>query len=152
MSRAKIEAAFPRLKRVQYSLTSPESPHYNCIAWAVGDTHRWWWPDPRPFAFWPPSAPLEEELHAFIIAFETLGYVTCADGDTVAGYEKVAIFADSQSKPKHAAKQLPNGKWSSKLGTHEDISHSVYGLEGGNYGDVVQYLRREISQPATPQG
>ncbi len=150
MSRAKIEAAFPRLKRVQYSLTSAESPAYNCIAWAVGDTRRWWWPDPRPFAFWPPSAPLEEELAAFTTAFGTLGYVTCVDGALEAGYEKVAIFADSQGKPKHAARQLPNGKWSSKLGKHEDISHSVYGLEGGTYGDVVQYLRRKIPSATPP--
>ena len=143
MSRAKIISAFPRLKRIAFALTSPVDPQYNCIAWAAGETERVWWPAPPPFAFWPPGVPLKEELQAFVSAFATLGYSPCADGSLEDEYEKVAIFVDKNGKPTHAARQLFTGTWTSKLGKGgEDISHSVYGLEAGFYGDVAQYMRR----------
>ena len=41
-----IEAAFPALVGTGYFVTSPATPEYNCIAWAAGETDRWWWPDP----------------------------------------------------------------------------------------------------------
>ena len=79
--------------------------------------------------------------------FGTLGYVPCPDGSLERGYEKVALFTDLQGKPTHAARQLPNGSWTSKLGTYEDISHGIYGLEGSQYGDVAQYLKRQSPNP-----
>jgi hypothetical protein len=92
--------------------------------------------------------PRKEDLPTFIAAFATLGYAACADGALEPGFEKVALFVDAQGKPKHAAKQLPNGKWSSKLGLEEDISHILWGLEDAEYGNVVQYLKRKI--PSSP--
>jgi hypothetical protein len=84
----------------------------------------------------------EETLAAFVAAFATLGYVPCADDKVEPSFAKIALFTDPQGKPTHAAKQLPDGKWSSKLGTLEDISHTIYGLEGPPYGSAVQYLKR----------
>jgi hypothetical protein len=89
--------------------------------------------------------PRREDLPTFIAAFATLGYAVCPDGELESGFEKVALFADAHGRPKHAAKQLPNGKWSSKLGLEEDISHILWGLEGADYGNVVQYLKRQIA-------
>lgn len=146
MSRARIQRSFPRLKPTSYFLTSPEASDYNCIAWAAGDTGRWWWPDPAPLAYWPPGVPRQLRVDAFIAAFATLGYEPCSDGGLERGFEKVALFADANGEPKHAARQLPSGRWSSKLGPWEDISHSIYGLEGAQYGDVVQYMRRRTSR------
>ena len=152
MSRTKIQAEFPRLKTAAFFLTSPPSPYYNCIAWAADDTARWWWPvhGPHREAYWPPNIDRTEHVAAFVAAFATLGYELCTDGTVERGFEKVALFADAQGKPQHAAKQLPNGKWSSKLGVHEDISHMLYGLEGGQYGTVVQYLKRKTPPPVGP--
>ena len=81
-------------------------------------------------------------MDSFIEAFESLGYEDCVDATPEAGFEKVAIFADSNGKPTHAARQLPNGSWTSKLGNWEDIRHTIYGLEGGQYGDATRFLRR----------
>ncbi|MGH7614770.1 MAG: DUF7689 domain-containing protein [Gemmatimonadales bacterium] len=135
---------------MQFFLTSPESPEYNCVAWAANDTSRWWWPvhGPHREAYWPPDVARKEEIPAFIAAFAKLGYEPCPDGAAERGFEKVALFADAQGKPRHVARQLPNGTWSSKLGVHEDISHIVFGLEGGPYGTVVQYLKRK--KPSEP--
>jgi len=57
--------------------------------------------------------------------------------------EKVAIFADAQGAPTHAARQLESGAWTSKCGTLEDIEHnSLANLEGGAYGKAVLFLER----------
>lgn len=44
------------------------------------------------------------------------------------------------------ARQLPTGRWTSKLGGSEDIEHaSPTELEGDMYGTVVLYMRKPIS-------
>ena len=74
--------------------------------------------------------------------FATLGYESCAGPEVEAGFDKVALFADARGEPTHAALQVDARWWTSKLGWEEDIQHTLYGMEGGFYGDVVQYLRR----------
>ena len=144
VSRATITAAFPRLKRHSLLLTSPPTPAYNCIGWAAEDPARFWWPDPQGFAYWPAGVSRTEEIPSFVAAFALLGYAPCADGSHERQYQKLAIFADQNGKPTHMARQLKNGQWTSKLGREEDIAHSIYGLESGRYGNVVQYLKRPI--------
>ena len=69
-----IEARFPGLRTSPFRVTSPATRGYNCIAWAAGDTNRWWWPDPEDDAsFWPPGVAPEETISAFTAAFATLG-------------------------------------------------------------------------------
>ena len=95
MSRAKIQAEFPRLKTAAFFLTSPPSPDYNCIAWAADDTDRWWWPvhGPHRVAYWPPNVDRREDVAAFVAAFATIRYEPCANGTPERGFEKVALFA-----------------------------------------------------------
>jgi hypothetical protein len=58
------------------------------------------------------------------------------------GFEKIAIYVLDE-KPQHAARQLPNGKWTSKLGQYEDIEHNALeGLEGSIYGYVACVMKR----------
>jgi hypothetical protein len=135
---------FPDLARTGYQITSPMDPTYNCIAWAVGDTARWWWPDPGGFDYWPPGVPRDRTLDVFLRAFATAGFVPCSDGLPEQGWVKVALYA-SHEGPTHAARLLANGRWTSKLGPDEDIEHDLAGLVGALYGSVVQFLRR----PAT---
>lgn len=137
-----LERAFPNLARSGYSLTSPASPDYNCIAWAIGETERWWWPN--PFAYWPPAVPTEETLEAFTRAFAAAGFAPCDHPNLEQGFEKVAIYSDATGKPTHAARQLPSGQWSSKLGRGEDIEHDLAGLMGAAYGSVAKILKRPI--------
>jgi hypothetical protein len=59
------------------------------------------------------------------------------------GFEKIALYA-LEGHPKHAARQLPDGAWSSKLGKYIDIAHSLNGLEGTVYGQVVGFLKRRL--------
>jgi hypothetical protein len=132
----RIEQVFPGLSGSGYQLTSPEDDHYNCIAWAAGDTGHWWWPDEpdRPdSAHWPVGVPRVETLDAFREAFVTPGYTVCEDEQPEPGYEKIALFARFGA-PKHAARQLPTGRWTSKLGPMQDIEHALHDLSGQLYG------------------
>jgi hypothetical protein len=145
---AKLERLFPRLVSEGYTLTSDASSRYNCIAWAATDVRRWWWPDvigiQSGVCFWPAGAPVTETLDAFIQAFQTLGYHPCADDEYEPGFEKIAIYVGAVGRPTHAARQLANGRWTSKLGSEDDIEHTLDGLVGGLYGRVAQVLRRAV--------
>jgi hypothetical protein len=39
-----LESFFPKLSEFGYEVTSPDPDAYNRIAWAAGETERWWWP------------------------------------------------------------------------------------------------------------
>ncbi len=138
-----LEQVFPRLVGSQYRLTSPKSEVYNCIAWAAGDPACWWWPEADDFEgiYWPPGVPRLETIPAFREVFETLGYTVYDQEQPESGFEKIALFAHDQL-PTHAARQLPSGKWTSKLGPMEDIEHDLHDLEGDAYGSVVLIMKR----------
>jgi hypothetical protein len=121
---------------------------YNCIAWAVGKTDQWWWPSDVPGAFWPKGLPKElpeqETIENFIKAFETEGYAVCDHGHFENGFEKVAIFVDNHGTPAHAARLLPSGAWTSKMGKGEDIEHdTLHVVEGKGYGTAKVFLKRK---------
>jgi hypothetical protein len=137
----RLLALFPNLAIEGYLVTSPPDLNYNCIAWAAGETHRPWW---QGRFYWPAGVPCDETIDAFLQAYQTLGYIPCADGTLEAGFEKIALYALS-GVPKHAARQLPSGRWSSKLGSAEDIEHDLDGLVGVLYGAAVQFLKRPLA-------
>jgi hypothetical protein len=144
-----IETLFPSLRNSLFQITSPAARDYNCIAWAAGDTTRWWWPAPdTDVAYWPAGVDLEETLDAFVAAFATLGYAPCADEESEPGYQKVALFAMALV-PTHAARQLPSGRWTSKLGLREDIEHDLQAVSGDVYGKVVMLLKRPHSSASS---
>jgi hypothetical protein len=146
-----LEEMFPKLAGSDYRATSPRDEGYNCIAWAAGDAHLWWWPGQDVTKeYWPPGVPRERTQGAFIAAFAFLGYTICEGDDLEAGYEKVALFADADGRPTHAARQLPSGLWSSKLGKAEDIEHRLHDLEGTLYGLVVLILKRPVPPSTAP--
>ena len=79
-----------------------------------------------------------------MIAYRTLGYEPCDNPAFELGFEKIAIYL-KDGVPKHASRQLPNGRWSSKLGSAELIEHDFDALEGEIYGEIRQVLKRPLS-------
>jgi hypothetical protein len=145
----RIEQTFPALHDSGYRLTSPKDDRYNCIAWAAGDVSNWWWPDEPDLpdsAHWPPGVARVETLDAFRQAFATLGYNVAADDRPEPGQEKIALFALG-ALPTHAARQLANGRWTSKLGPMEDIEHELHDLTGLVYGSVALVMKRLLTEP-----
>jgi hypothetical protein len=140
-----LELLFPGLRNTPYRLMSPHTHTYNCIAWAAGDDANWWWPTNGPGdvpRYWPADTPREETLASFIAAFATLGFAVCDSELLEAGIERIALFVNSHGVPTHAARQLPTGLWTSKLGASEDIEHELHALEGDIYGTVAQLFKR----------
>ena len=146
-----LEPFFPQLQSTGYSITSPATPVYNCIAWAAGVTDDWWWPDPMGVSAWPLTVPRMETMEAFLMAFESLGYSRCDDAALEPGFEKVALYA-LDGVPTHAARQLPSGRWTSKCGELEDIEHMLDGLTGTWYGTVAHFLKRSVPSAGAAPG
>src|SRR5262249_20614921 len=140
----RLEDIFPGLREANYRVTSPPEKRYNCIAWAAGDQSEWWWPVPVGPYYWPKSVPRVVTLEAFHEAFATLGYVVCEQTEYEPEFEKIAIYATADRVPQHAARQLPGGRWTSKLGRMEDIEHALSDLEGAVYGSVVLIMKRPL--------
>jgi hypothetical protein len=142
-------ADFPNLRTHYYQVTSPRTPVYNCIAWAAGDSKKRWWPAPAHGYWWPPGIALSDSVASFIAAFETIGYVPCGLEAVEFGFTKVVLYATNGSV-KHAARQLPNGLWWSKMGAEEDLVHVLGAVAGPSYGFPVQFLRRPIPEAVPP--
>lgn len=134
-----VDENFPRLTPDNHRVTSPAMIDYNCIAWAAGDTERWW----QPGVFWPIESPPDEYgIGILEAALASLGFEACNEEGPDPGFEKIAIYGNNLFYT-HAARQLSNGKWTSKLGKLEDIEHDTPDVvAGGVYGEVVGIMRR----------
>jgi len=132
-------------RRRMFVETSPATPCYNCLAWAAGEDNRWWEPDVLGLYYWPPGAPREISLSAFVAAFVSIGYVECEGDELEEGFQKIAIYAHPNGTPTHAARQLSDGRWTSKLGEYIDIEHDTHAdyPMGCNYGTVRIVVRRQ---------
>jgi hypothetical protein len=147
---------FPQLKTLGFRRTS-EPADYNCIAFAVGDLDKWWWPSGREDEYWPLPIPDKVTLQTFVDGFAAVGYLRCSNAEPEVGLDKIALYAVDEENVKHAAK-LPAGQqqWQSKLGPAEDIEHSLPGLEGPCYGRVIAYFGKRLNAtsqqvPAAPK-
>jgi sulfite reductase alpha subunit-like flavoprotein len=131
----------------------------------MGESHRWWYPPESTHGrFWPSSlasssshwpagifaAPL---IGLFQKAFETKNYSQCTGPAREQGIEKIAIYGYETGEARHAARQLANGSWTSKMGHSVDIEHeTLEALEGAFYGKVRVYMARSETGdcPETP--
>ena len=139
-----LENDYPNLKSTDYQVTSPDTIDYNCVAWAMGETDTWWWPIPEDESYWLTNVPSQETLEAFIQVFTVVGYQVCFTATYETNFQKIAIYVLNE-KPTHVARQLDDGKWTSKLGSNEDIiHHELEGLEGEKYGKVTTIMKRQI--------
>ena len=130
---------FPRLTEHNHRVTSPATVDYNCIAWSAQDVEHWW----QPGVHWPVAVPNDEYgIGILERAFLSLGFEDCNDGSLESEFEKVALYGNSFFYT-HSARQLPSGKWTSKLGRLEDIEHETPDdVAGGVYGEVAQFMKR----------
>ncbi len=138
-----LAGLFPNVSNDNHQVTSKRTPAYNCIAWAAGMDNVWW--DPAPGYTWPDSATRDYTYAALVSAYEAIGFVQCDNENVEPSFEKIALYGSAGSWT-HAARQLPTGKWTSKLGRAEDIEHSCPAdLCGAEYGVVICVMRRQLS-------
>jgi hypothetical protein len=142
------ESEFPHLGVWEcHSPRTPQGgshPRYNCWAFAAGENTRRWEPDPSNQYYWP-SSTREYTVPAFTDAYQTRGYELCADALPDLSCEKIAIYATADGIVRHAARQLSDGRWISKLGDEEDIVHETpESLNSTVYGQPVCFMKREL--------
>lgn len=134
---------FPNSLIEPFLITSPQTNYYNCIAWAFGDNTKWYWPE--GFSYWPPDIRREVDIAAFIELYELAGYQVCENPNFEPGLEKIAIFALNDGTPTHAAKQLNNGNWTSKMGEWHDVEHTLNSMnDSAPYGNALVFMSRII--------
>jgi hypothetical protein len=112
----------------------------------MNDTSTKWWPIPieeAPEYYWPEGARRDDSIDAFIDGFGQEGFHACEDADLEEGFDKIAVYASGNNSPQHVARQLPSGRWTSKLGPDEDIEHgSLSDLQASRYGYPVLFMRK----------
>lgn len=77
-----------------------------------------------------------------------MDFQECDDYDLEEDYEKIALYAllsdDGRLVPTHAARQLENGHWTSKMGEDVDIIHrEIYDVSGPAYGNPIKFMKRK---------
>lgn len=134
-----LEEDFPGLRNGEYRITSPVDLRYNCFAWVLGENHRWW--EPSADGYWPENADEGFGVESFASLLKQMGFAPCENRDLESGATKIALFA-ADGEITHAARQLENGRWTSKLGSDVDIEHNLLAIEGRILGQVVACFRR----------
>ena len=138
-----LRSRFPFITVFNSRPTSSETNEYNCIAWAYGRNDAWFEPDPWRLYFWPISH-REYYVDAYEELFSSIGYSLCTDASKEDGFLKIVLYVDKEGRPTHAARQLPTGKWTSKLGEEYDIEHdSLEVLNGPAYGTAEIFMKRK---------
>jgi hypothetical protein len=144
---------FPHLR--DWIKTSEPTQDYNCVAHACDDNTRWWDPLPPGGYYWPDpkiGRDLEYTVDRYVALFEYRGYERCAGGEHIVGKDKIVIYADSHGIFEHVAKQLPNGKWTSKIDIREDITHDTpHALSDGGYGKPVVYMEKKVTKDSSSE-
>lgn len=139
-----LTAAFPKLESEGFEIVGEPTTEYNCIAYAAGDTTEWWWPNGT--GYWPPWATLDNRMESLKEAFVGIGYELCDDAYAEAGYQKVALY-EIEGRFQHAALQMFNGTWRSKMGEGPVIEHSnPESLSGEVYGHATVFMRRAVNE------
>jgi hypothetical protein len=136
---------------VEITITSSSTVDYNCFAWAASKDDEWWDPNPMKEGYWPPDVLRQETLQSYIAAYQTIDYEICDGEDFEEGFEKIAIYVNDIGKPAHAARQLPGGEWTSKIGVWEDVKHEfsekfIFEIRGKtiDYGKIAAVMRKKI--------
>lgn len=109
---------------------------------------------PEPGYYWPPGALRvndNDNIDALKRAFAQIGFEECATGDWEPGYRKVALYVTANDDWSHAAIQVQDGQWQSKLGNSFDIQHKTpQCLEGPAYGTVACFMRSRTAPVPNP--
>jgi hypothetical protein len=131
-----INNNFPNLTN-EFTYSSLKNGDYNCIAWIEKNEEDW-------IQFYDEFGRLIKNPERYIHHFSQLGYAPTNNGNLETGKQKIAIYiASSSNRFKHVARQLEDGRWTSKLGEWEDIEHNTAeNLLGGSYGDILKFMEK----------
>lgn len=135
------KAFFPNLNLQTAKETSFSTRCYNCIAWTLGITNDWLWPDAHAAA-----TETSTTVQDFDDFYKKLGFVRTdkpAQADIALWGNKSPsgnIYATHASINKPATNQ-----WESKLGAFIRMQHDKDDLVGDQYGMIVAYYKKDTN-------
>lgn len=141
-SLTRLDAFGDSLKNdANFKLTSPQTPLYNCIAFAMGMKDRWVDTCPLPWHWWPPVSKGSRESD-LVDAFAFFGFIPCGMDDSIeCGYDKVALYHNHEGWT-HAARIIGDGVYHSKFGSSYDGYHSRGDVLSNLYGTPYLIMKR----------
>ncbi len=147
----KLRRLFPRLLATQYQVRSRKTKRYNCLAWAAGQDDCWW--QSPPDGVWPDGVLDDGSVEAAVRLFEHFGFQRTGVATLEPGFTKVAIYGDAVGYT-HAAQQLPDGRWTSKIGMLQDIDHNtldnLFTFSPPALSNQLRSVRAERAPPVPP--
>ena len=131
------EQHFPNLGLSDFEFTSLRDEDYNCVAWGLESKEDW-------IQFKDEEGNYDLRICTYLKYFEERGYSIITDLNVNETTSKVAIYFDNNTGDfKHVSRQLDNGRWTSKIGDWEDLSHSsIEVLLGKSYGNDFVLMQK----------
>lgn len=158
-NRNELSYVFPDLRDdVNFEILSPETPVYNCIAWAMRFDDRWVDVEVGPGCWWPDGVERSMSPNALVHAFEAVGFVVCDDEHFEEEFNKVVLYKNERTNQwTHAARVVSESKEHSKFGqswdgthSHDVLSRTAQGCESLSYGVAYAFMKRSISYKMPP--
>jgi hypothetical protein len=121
-------------------IPNSESDSYNCISHTIHLKEDISWPiDTRHY--WPTKRELTKE--SFDLFYEHHGFekLSILDFTYNENYTKVVLYTNNNI-PTHAAIQIDNTYWESKIGRLGIIRHDLFEIENDVYGEITQIYRK----------
>lgn len=143
ITKEEIKTKWPNMAEgVNFKFTSEQTWDYNCVAYVLGIKDDW-----IDFYYTADgSVSMDLGINSYIDLFKNHGFSICKNDSLQKGFEKIAIFEDSNKWFSHVSLQLSDGKWTSKMGEYEDIKHTdLESVSNGIYGTSVVFMKREIT-------
>ncbi len=150
-NRDALSDVFPDLKNdVNFEILSPQTPKYNCIAWAMQFEDRWVDIFEYPGHWWPDGVEKTMSPSALIHAFEAVGFNLCDNNNWEDGFDKVVLYKKAdEDQWTHAARIVSETTEHSKFGLSFDGTHSHnvlcatgLGYENQSYGVAYAFMKR----------
>jgi hypothetical protein len=132
---------------------------YNCFGCAVGVLKHWQptsvYGDPEgdPLYYWPIELSGDAEdnfgVGRFVDAAKTEGFEECSDSAWEPEFEKIVLI-HKRDIFCHAALQLSESRWKSKLGEYSNCEHPLEFVLGDYYGKDTIFMKRQRKTSSVP--
>lgn len=121
-------------------IPNSESMEYNCISHTLNINNDISWPFDNN-NYWPVSRDLTKESFDKFYEFHGFEKMNLLDFSYDSKYIKVALYTN-KGIPTHAAIQVDEFFWESKIGELGIIKHDLFEIEDNVYGEVAQIYRK----------
>lgn len=138
---------FPLLNDYEL-INNSESDNYNCISHTLGIKDKWSWSYDKNEIYeydydhyWPVRCELTKESFDDFYEYHGFEKIKLLDFSYNPKYTKVVLYTNN-GVPTHAAIQINEFFWESKIGMFGILRHDLFEIENDVYGEVTQIYRK----------